>query len=110
MLRLLYDVHQLLGGRRHEGGERVGGRTRHVLYPIQWPQDGGHLGELQMVDVHVDVELRNHLERRLLLLQLREKGPKDALADALAALQMEGAGDEVTEIVVPDDRVFLLCL
>ena len=88
VLRLLHNVHQLLGWRGHEGREGIGGRARNVLYPIQRPQDGCHLGQLEVVDVHVDMELRDPLQRCLLLVQLHEEGAQDALADALAAVQV----------------------
>ena len=110
VLRPSDHLNQLLRRRGNDGREGVGGQAGDALELIERPEDRRHLGKIEVVHAHVDVELCDPLQQCLLLLQLDEEGLQDPLTDPLAALQVEGAGDEVAEVVVPYLRVCLLCL
>ena len=76
-----------------------------MLNTIERSQNRGHLGQFEVVDVDIHVQLYNPLQSGFLLIKLREEGPQDTLTDALictTAVQMQCVGNEITEVAVPN--------
>lgn len=72
-----------------------------MLDTIEGSQNGRHFGKFEVIHVHINMQLHNPFKNGFLLVELHKEGSQDPLGDALTAAQMQRAGNEITEVIVP---------